>query len=196
VELDLLTECRHQRSSESAPPELEAHGLTRILARKAADVRRDARRRLRREASCYVSLLAVSIVSLADGFAFKKLAMMGGLGVLIGGIAAALWYGERRLARVPLTGTVRETLAELVSTLHAAGRAYLAAYVALFVVTASIGVSVVWSRYGFAPGFVAALALGVGAVVWSYRSGRAYVDRMFRDDRAELAACLRQLETQ
>jgi hypothetical protein len=167
-----------------------------LLTHKAADVRRDARRRLRREAGYYLPMLVISVAGLADGLGFKNLLMMGGVAALLGGIVVTLLHGERRLANATLAGSVRETLADLVSTLDAAGRAYLTAYVAMFVVSASIVACVVWFKHGLAPGFLAVLLLGGGAIIWSYWSGRAYVERMFRDYRAELAECLRQLESQ
>lgn len=195
MELDLLAECWRKSSREDTPPELEARTLMELLTRKAADVRRDARRRLRREASYYLPMLVISVAGLADGLDFKNLLMMGGVAALLGGIVVTLLHGERRLANATLAGSVRETLADLVSTLDAAGHAYMTAYVAMFVVSASIVASVVWIRQGLAP-FLAVLLLGGGAIIWSYWSGRAYVERMFRDCRVELAECLRQLELQ
>jgi hypothetical protein len=196
VELDILAECWRKGSREDTPPELEARTLMQLLTHKADDVRRDARRRLRREATYYLPMLIISVAGLADGLGLKNVLMMGGVAVLLGGIIVTLWHAERRLADATLARSVRETLADLVSTLDAAGRAYLTAYVAMFVVTVSIVASVVWFRHGLAPGFLAVLVLGGGAIIWSYWNGRAYVERMFRDDRAELAECLRQLESQ
>ena len=36
--------------------------------------------------------------------------------------------------------------------------------------------------------------IDAAAVAWAYASGRAYVDRLFRRDRAELVQCVRQLD--
>lgn len=196
MELDILEECWRKSSREDTPPELQAGTLIQLLRDKTQDVRRDARRRLRREATYYLSMLAVLVMGLADGLGFKSLLMMGGVALLLGGIMVTLWHAERRLANATLARNVRETLAELVSNLDAAGRAYLVAYVVFFVVAGSVVTSLVWFQYGFALRFLGVVLLAGGAIIWSYWSGRAYVEQMFRGNRAELESCLRQLDSQ
>ena len=44
--------------------------------------------------------------------------------------------------------------------------------------------------------FAGVVAMAALAVVWSYRSGSGYVERMFRRYRVDLSECLRQLEEQ
>ena len=75
-----------------------------------------------------------------------------------------------------------------------AGRTYLAAYVLVFAVAALALAAFVWWRQGLGLSLAGAVVGGVIAVLWSRRSGRFYVERMFRHQRAELADCLRQLE--
>jgi hypothetical protein len=78
----------------------------------------------------------------------------------------------------------------------AAGRAYVAVYVAVFVVSAIALVGVIWWRNGAGMPLASVLAGSVIAVLWSRHSGRHYVDRMFQHYRAELSDCLAQIERQ
>lgn len=109
---------------------------------------------------------------------------------------ATLWWAHRRIEEAPLDRSLREALTDLGAKVDAAGRAYLSVYVGFFVLSAAILLAVVWWRNGMGPWFVGFLALAALAVVWSYRSGRGYVERMFRRYRFDLAECLRQLEEQ
>ena len=194
MELEVLTAAWRKSADEDALPQLDAATLTQLLARKADDIRQQAKRRVRREATYYLPMVFVALASLADGLNYQGLLMMGVAVVLLAGIVVTLLHAERRLASVTPAGNVRETLANLVSILDAAGRAYLFAYVALFVVSVSVGAGITWFRYGFDVRVFGVLVFGAAAIIWSYRSGRAYVERIFRHHRAELAECLRQLE--
>jgi uncharacterized membrane protein YqjE len=141
-------------------------------------------------------MVFIALASLTDGLNYQSLLMMGVAVVLLAGIVVTLLHAERRLASVTPAGNVRDTLANLVSILDAAGRAYLFAYVALFVVSVSVGAAITWFRYGLDVRVFGVLVFGAAAIIWSYQSGRAYVERIFRYHRVELAECLRQLEAE
>jgi hypothetical protein len=78
----------------------------------------------------------------------------------------------------------------------AAGRAYVAVYVALFVASAALLLALIWWRNGVGLLFAGTLVMAALAVLWSWRSGRSYVEQMFRRYRVDLSECLRQLEEQ
>ncbi len=166
----------------------------RMLAERTVDLQREVRRRLRREAGYYVPIVAVSAMSLVGGLTLNRMLAVGTVVVMIGGVIATLWWAERRIEETPLDGSLRQALIELRSELDAAGRAYVTVYVALFIVSAFILVGAVWWRNGAGQLFAGALVLSVLSVLWSHRSGRGYVDRMFHRYRTDLSECLNQLE--
>ena len=83
----------------------------------------------------------------------------------------------------------------MLSKVEAAARAYVAAYVAVFILAGMCLVGLV-CRYGVSPQLAGTAALSAFGVWWSVRSGRVYVERMFRRHRGELTDCLRQLDDQ
>ena len=109
---------------------------------------------------------------------------------------ATLWWAQHRIDEAPLDRSLHEALVDLRSKVDAASRAYVSVYVGFFVLSAAILLGVVWWRNGMGPVFAGFLVMSVLAVVWSYRSGRGYVERMFRRHRFDLGECLRQLEEQ
>jgi hypothetical protein len=178
------------------PERLEEGPVIEMLTNRATDLRREVGRRLRREAGYYVPMVAVAVAGLIGGVTFNRVLAACGLGLILGAIPATLWWAERRIANAPLDHSLLRVLSDLRSRVDAASRAYAAAYVAVFVVTAVLLIGVVWWRSGAGFLFAGTVATGVLAVMWSVRSGRAYVERMFRRHMVELNECLRQLEEQ
>jgi hypothetical protein len=195
MDLESMKHCWRDEA-DASPPQLEEEPVMRMLSNRAVDLRRDVRRRLRREAGYYVPILAVSAMSLVGGFTLNRMLAAAAVVVMIGGVMATLWWAERRIEETPLDRSLHLALMDLRSKVDAAGRAYVAVYVALFVVSAMLLVGAVWWRSGVGQLFAGALILAVLAVIWSYRSGRGYVDRMFRRYRVDLSDCLDQLEEQ
>lgn len=196
MDLDILKEQWQQHAREETPVALEATAIMTIIARKAADIRQDVRRRLRREATYYLPTLAVTVTLFLDGVTPVRLGFAAGMAVLLGGIAVTLWIAQRRIAQTTLDGSLREVLTGLRSKIDAAARAYLAAYVVTFICSGAVLVGIVWWRQG--PGIAVAGTLTCAALAacWSYWSGRAYVERLFHRDRSNVADCLRQLNAQ
>ena len=185
-----------REEADALPPRLEEGTVLQMLTNRTTDVRRELKGRLRREAGYYVPIIAVSLAGLVGGLTLNRLLAAGAVVLMIGGVMATLWWAGRRIEDAPLDRTLREALTDLVSKVDAAGRAYVAVYVALFVVSAVILLGLVWWRNGMGLLFAGTLALSALAVVWSYRSGRGYVEQMFRRYRADLSECLRQFEEQ
>jgi hypothetical protein len=196
MDLDILKDQWQQHAQEETPVALEATAIMTIITRKAADIRQDVRRRLRREATYYLPTLAVTVTLFLDGVTPVRLGFAAGMTVLLGGIAATLWIAQRRIAQTTLDGSVREVLTGLRSKIDAAARAYLAAYVVTFICSGALLVGIVWWRQGPGFAFVGTLACAALAACWSYWSGRAYVARLFQRDRSNVADCLRQLNAQ
>jgi hypothetical protein len=193
MNLEAIERC--WRDETDAPsPQLEEGTVMQMLARREADLRRDVKRRLRREASYYLPLVAISIGSFLGGFTVNRVLGAAAIVIMLGGVVATLWWAERRLEDTPLDRSLREALADLGQKVDAAGRAYVGVYVAVFVVSAIILLRLVWWRYGAGQPFAGGVVLAALAVLWSYQSGRGYVKRMFRRYQMELADCLRQLE--
>jgi hypothetical protein len=185
-----------REEAQSLPPLLEEETVLRMLANRTTDLRRQVRRRLRREAGFYVPIMAVSAVSLVGGFTLNRLLAVAAVLLMLGAVMATLWWAERRIDEAPLDRSLREALTDLESKVDAAGRAYVAVYVALFVASAAILLALVWWRNGVGLLFAGTLVMAALAVLWSWRSGRSYVEQMFRRYRGDLSECLRQLEEQ
>lgn len=175
---------------------LQEEPVMRLLTSRATDLRREVRRRLRREAGYYVPIMAVSAMGLVGGFTVSRMLAAGTMVLMLLGVMATLWRAERRMEETPLDRSLREALIDLLSKVDAAGRTYVAAYVAFFAVSAAILLGAVWWRNGVGQLFAGVLVVAVLAVIWSYRSGHRYVDRMFRRYRFDLSECLHQLEEQ
>jgi hypothetical protein len=193
MDFDSIKRCWREESL-ALPPRLEEGPVKEMLTNRTADLRRDVRRRLRREAGYDLPLAAVCAAGLAGGLTLSRILASLGAVVVLGGISATLWWAERRIAATPLDRSLREALIDLGRNVDAAGRMYVAAYIGVFVVAAAVLISLVWQRYGFSAQFLAILVFTAMAVLWSRSSGRGYVEQMFRRDRLELAECLRQLE--
>ena len=193
MDLEAIKRCWREEAGELLPL-LEEGPVLRMVTDRATDLRRRVRNRLRREAYYYLPTMAVVVASLVSEFTARRLAGAAAVALLLGAVVWTLWRAQSQIEDTPLDRSMRETLIDLGSKVEAAGRAYLAAYVALFVVSAIALVGFVWWRHGSSSLLAGAAALGVIAVVWSHRSGRAYVERMFRRFHVEVIECLRQLE--
>jgi hypothetical protein len=196
MDFDTLNDHWRQHAQAELPAALEANALMTIITAKTGDIRRNVRRRLRREATYYLPMLAVTVMLFLEGITPIRLAFAGGLLILLGGTAATLWLAQRQIAETPLDRSVRDALMDLRSKIDAAARAYVGAYVLTFLCSAAVLASLVWWRRGMGFALVATVAAGLLASLWSYRSGQAYVERMFRRDRANLSDCLGQLNGQ
>ncbi len=196
MDFDTLNDHWRQHAQADLPAALEAKTVMTIITAKTGDIRRSVRRRLRREATYYLPMLAVTVTLFLEGITPIRVAFAGGLLILLGGIAAMLWLAQRRIAETPLDRSVRDALMDLRSKIDAAARAYVGAYVLTFLCSAAVLAGLVWWRQGMGLALVATVAGGFLASLWSYRSGHAYVERMFRGDRANLSDCLGQLNGQ
>jgi hypothetical protein len=196
MDFGTLKDAWQEHAREERPAALEANAIMAIITRKADDIRQDVRRRLRRESTYYLPMLAIGVISLFDRVTLVRVGSAVAVSILLGGIAATLWVAQKRITEMPLDGSLREVLRNLHASIDAAARAYLAAYVVTFICSTLLLAVVIWSRSGAGVALVATLAIGTVATWWSYWSGRAYVDRMFRRDRANLSDCLRQLNEQ
>lgn len=196
MDFETLNDHWRQHAQAESPAALEANTVMTIITAKTGEIRRSVRRRLRRETTYYLPMLAVAVTLFLEGITPIRLAFASGLLILLGGIAATLWLAQRRIAETPLDRSVRDTLMDIRSKIDAAARAYVGAYVVTFVCSAAALASLVWWRQGMGLALVATVAVGFLASLWSYRSGQAYVERMFRRDHANLSDCLGQLNGQ
>jgi hypothetical protein len=196
MDLDVLKDQWRQHAQEEMPVALEAHAVMTIITAKATDIRRSVRRRLRREATYYLPMLAITVTLFFQGITPIRLGFAAGLLLLLGGIAATLWLAQRRIAETMFDRSVRDALIDLRSKIDAAARAYLAAYVITFVCSAAVLAAMVWWRQGIGAALVATVVIGSLAIWWSYRSGQSYVERLFRRDRTNLSECLGQLNAE
>jgi hypothetical protein len=193
MNLDAIERCWRE-DTNARSPQLEEGTVMQMLTQREADLRRDVKRRLRHEAGYYLPIMAISVGSFLGGFTVNRLLGAVAILIMLGGVVATLWWAERRFEDTPLDRSLREALTDLGLKVDTAGRAYVRAYVGLFVVSAIILLGLVWWRYGAGQLFAGGVVLAALAVFWSYQSGRGYVERMFRRYQVELTECLRQLE--
>ena len=183
-----------REQAEVLPPRLEEGTVRQMIEARTKDLRQAVRARLRREAGYYLPITVISMSGLLAGFGQNRLAAALVVAALLSAVMAALWWAERRIQDAPVDASVREALGRLASEVDAAGRIYVAVYVAVFVGSAALLTTFVWSRQGAGWPLALTLATSALAILWSRQSGNRYVEGMFRRHRAELADCLRQLE--
>jgi hypothetical protein len=183
-----------REQAELLPPRLEEGSVRQMIEARTKDLRQAVRARLRREAGYYLPITVISLSGLLAGFSQNRLAAALVVAALLGAVMVALWWAERRIQDAPVDASVREALGRLASEVDAAGRIYVAVYVAVFVGSAAVLTTLVWLRQGAGWQLAAAVAGSALAILWSRQSGNRYVEGMFRRHRAELADCLRQLE--
>ena len=195
MDIESIERCWREQA-DVLPPRLEEGTVRQMIETRTADLRRAVRGRLRREAGYYLPIMVVSMTGLLAGFSLNRLMAALVVALLLAVVMAALRLAERRIEDAPVDGSVKEALGRLASEVDAAGRTYLAVYVAVFVGTAAVLTAFIWLRHGAGWPLAATLAGSVLAVLWSQQSGNRYVEGMFRRYRAELDDCLRQLEGQ
>jgi hypothetical protein len=193
MDLEWIGSCWREQTN-AVPAQLEKETVMRMLVNRTTDLRRQVRRRLRREASYYLPLMGVLAASVVGGFTFNRVLAAASVVLMIGAVIGTLRWAERRIEDAPLDRSLREALTDLRSKLDEAARAYVTVYVAVFVISSIILLAVVWQQSGAGPLLAAGLAVAALSVVWAYRSGQGYVEHMFRRYRVDLSECLRQLE--
>jgi hypothetical protein len=195
MDIESIERCWREQA-DVLPPRLEEGTVRQMIETRTADLRRAVRGRLRREAGYYLPIMVISMTGLLAGFSLNRLMAALVVVVLLAVVMAALRLAERRIDEAPVDGSVKEALGRLASEVDAAGRIYVAVYVAVFVGTAAVLTAFIGLRHGTGWPLAATLAGSVLAVLWSHQSGNRYVEGMFRRYRAELDDCLRQLEGQ
>jgi hypothetical protein len=183
-----------REESNFQPPVLEEGSVRRMIETRATDIQRELRSRLRREAGYYLPMMAVAVTSLLGGLTLNRALAACSMALILGAVIATLWRAERRIEDTPLELSLRDALTRLLTQVDAAGQAYVAVYVALFIVTGVAVTGFVLWRHGAGGLLVATLLASTVVVSWSLWSGHRYVERMLRRYRSELAECLRQLE--
>jgi TRAP-type uncharacterized transport system fused permease subunit len=193
MDLEWIGSCWREQTN-AVPAQLEKETVMRMLVNRTTDLRRQVRRRLRREASYYLPLMAVLAASVVGSFTLTRVLAAASVVLMIGAVIATLRWAERSIDDVPLDRSVREALTDLQTTLDHAARAYVTVYVAVFAISSMILLAVVWRRDGAGPLLAVSVTAAALAVAWAYRSGQGYVERMFRRYRVDLSDCLGQLD--
>ena len=178
MDLESIKRCWREET-ESLPPPLEEETVMRMLTNRTADLRRQVRRRLRREAGYYVPIMAVSAASLVGGFTVNRLlaaapschARRGHGDALVGRAPHRGGAARSQPARGADRSRRRRWMRQVAPT--------VAVYVALFVVSAAILLGVVWWRNGVGPLFAGTLVMAALAVVWSSEADAATSSRCF-----------------
>ena len=196
TEADALRQLWQEDSRRLTINPLGKEELMTLLQTRAADVRTRTVRRVRREIRIYLVILLIPVANLVLQYKFSWKAILGTLGVsfFMGLVIAVLAYKEHQLQTLPLMGSLRESILALLSGIDSTTRLYMIAYMICIVIpTAALEAFLFW-KHGLTLGQIVALIAGVAFVVWSYFSGRAYLERSFGRYRAELASCLAELD--
>ncbi len=183
-----------QRAAPREEAALEGEAVMEMVRQQTTEISGRIRRRLRREASIYGGIAMGTAVATLDHPAAAQWTALAVVGGMLLAIIATLWTAERRIAAVAFDRSLRQSLDDLADRLRAAGRAYLGTYLAVCVAATLALAVLVAARQGAGVGLGLVVIGGAAATVWAYASGRAYVDRLFRRDRAALLQCVRQLD--
>ena len=166
-----------------------------MIRERSDDVTRRLRRRLRREMGYWVLVLGATVPPVIYDPRPRSLGIAAALALVIGGIAATLRLGSRRLERVEVDGSVAAVLRRRLAAHDATMRAYMAAYLLCFVLFVGVVGAVTLLRRPWDWRWIAPVGIGAAAVLaWGRSSGRGYVRRHFGRYREELARCLERLE--
>ena len=195
-----LDACKALWHDPPASPPVKAIGqgeLMTILHARTMDVRARALERISREGYTYVAIvITIAAMNLTRyGATLKAFVASFVVWALLGVVVAALLYKQHQLRTLPLNGSLKESLAALIHTLDSASRLYMAAYMACIVIGVALVLGFLFWRHGLNLPTLISLAAAAIFVAWCHRSGRSYLQRMFGHYRAELAECLRELET-
>lgn len=170
--------------------------LTAMIQTRTLEIRARAIDRLRGESYTYAAIVftVTAINWTSHGPSFRTFASSLAVSAVIGLVIAALAHKQTQLRNLSLSSNLKVSLSSLIAMLDSTGRLYLAAYMACV----SIGVLLVeglllW-RHGPTAAVLLSFIAAAGFLVWCYRSGRSYVERMFGRYRAELTDCLQELE--
>ncbi len=195
-DLGTLKRLWHERPGLQEMNPISREELMSLIQARTIDIKQRTMERVRMESYNYVVLIAIPVVMLFASRGFELRAFLATLGLMasLAPIIGALAYKEYRLRTLPLGGSLRQSLAALAAAIDSTSRFYMATYmICVTVGVASVEGFLVW-RYGVSWIAAGALVGGAAFAVWAYRSGQAYVRRMFGDDRTELMNCLGELE--
>ncbi len=196
MELDACKALWREGSASAPLKPLRKEELMTMIHARTADIRARAVERVHGESYTYVAIvIAITAMNLTTyGATLKTLASSLAVLAFLGGVVAALFYKQYQLRTLPLGDNLKESLIALLATLDSARRTYMAAYMACVVIgVVAVEGFLVW-RHGLTLLLLISLALAAVFVVWCYRSGRVYVQRMFGHYRADVSDCLRELE--
>lgn len=195
TELNELREIWNATPEAGVPRPLGGEELMHVIEARGESVRKRVQRRLRGEMWNYMGpAIIVLTMNFLENGVWKGLIGTAITAGLLGMVFATLLYKERQLSRAPMGGSLKEALGGLLAMLDSTARAYLAAYMVLMVAGLGMLVGVAMWKIGVGFFSVVVLAACVAGLVWAYRSGQAYLRRMFGKYRLELMECLKQLE--
>ena len=196
TDLDTLKRLWQEPQESQAIDPIRKEELMALIQARTAGIRQTTMERVRTESYTYGVLAVIPVVMLFASHGFTLRAVLASLGLLaaLAPIIGALAYKEYRLRTLPLEGSLRQSLAALAAAIDSTSRFYMATYmICVTAGVASVEGFLVW-RYGASWIPFAGLIAGAAFLVWAYRSGQAYVRRMFGDERAWLTNCLGELE--
>lgn len=170
--------------------------LMALVEARVSDIRRSIRRRLHREASLYLMLVALPLISAFDkGFDAGRVGFLAFMTLTAGALGLALELQARRLRSIELSHSLREALIETLERLGATTRLYMAIYMTMIV--SFLGFLAAWVawRFGGRQSLLAGTVLAsIAFTWWSYTSGKSYLYRLLGKYRGPLEASLRELD--
>ncbi len=167
-----------------------------MIQARATDIRQRTIQRVRAESYTYLVMVLFPVLMWAVNGRSTLRTLLAGLGVLatLAPIVGVLAYKEYRLRRLPLGGSLRQSLAALLAAIDSTSRYYFATYMICVVVGIGSVVGLLLRSHGPTWFSAGALIAGAAFAFWAWRSGQAYARRMFGGYRAELTSCLEDLE--
>ena len=195
TELDELRQIWNATPEAGANRPLSGEELMHVIEVRRDSVRKRVQRRLRWEMWNYVApvVIVLTTIFLKNGVR-KGLIGTAVVAGLLGIMFVTLLYQERQLSRAPMAGSLKESLGGLLAILDSTARAYLAAYMVLMVTALGMLVGMAVWKFGVGLFSLVVLVACAAGVAWAYRSGQAYVRRMFGMYRRELVECLQVVE--
>jgi hypothetical protein len=180
---------------QPSTPALTREEIMEMVRTRARDTRRRIRRRMRSDILTYSFLIILPAAQFVTrGFTVPTLASFGYGIVIYAILVGTLLYKGRQIRMVPITGSMEQSLNQLIERVTSMMRAYMTAYMTVMVISVTIVEWLLLILLIRGSGMILlSLGIALAIVVLSYFLGRMHIRRILGKHRARLVECVSEL---
>ena len=194
TDIDTLRQIWQEHEDVHVGPMLTRAALMTVVRTRARAARDGVAARIRAELVIYAAMTVGALLILIAKPPAHWGASIALLLALLGATSGVMFVKRRALQHVALEGTLREALIRMIGILNGWMTFYMTVYMVTITGTCAMVLAILARDTGIGPRWWFAAAGCVVVVVWSYLSGRAYMQREFQGHRDELRRALEDLE--